>query len=38
MPTFYERFVDCAERWPDNVALERQRRPDAENSEEFELT
>lgn len=26
MPTFYDRFVACAERWPDNVALEIQRR------------
>jgi long-chain acyl-CoA synthetase len=25
MPTFYDRFVECAERWPDNVALELQR-------------
>lgn len=24
MPTFYERFVECAERWPDNIALEIQ--------------
>src|SRR5216684_3066203 len=20
MPTFYDRFVECAERWPDNIA------------------
>jgi long-chain acyl-CoA synthetase len=26
MPTFYELFCECAERWPDNVALEIQRR------------
>ncbi|HXM24109.1 MAG TPA: AMP-binding protein [Terriglobales bacterium] len=26
MPTFYELFRECAERWPDNVALEIQRR------------
>jgi long-chain acyl-CoA synthetase len=25
MPTFYDRFVECAERRPDNVALEIQR-------------
>jgi long-chain acyl-CoA synthetase len=25
MPTFYDRFVECAQRWPDNVALELQR-------------
>jgi long-chain acyl-CoA synthetase len=24
MPTFYDRFVDCAERWPQNVAVEVQ--------------
>ena len=24
MPTFYDRFVACAERWPNNVALELQ--------------
>ena len=26
MPTFYELFRECAERWPDNVALEIQLR------------
>src|ERR1700674_390110 len=26
MPTFYELFRECAESWPDNVALEIQRR------------
>ena len=26
MPTFYQLFRECAERWPDNVALEIQRR------------
>jgi long-chain acyl-CoA synthetase len=25
MPTFYNRFVECSERWPDNVALQVQR-------------
>jgi len=25
MPTFYDRFVECAELWPANVALETQR-------------
>ena len=25
MPTFYDRFIECAERWPDHVALEIQR-------------
>lgn len=24
MPTFYDRFVECAERWPENVAVEVQ--------------
>ena len=24
MPTFYDRFVECSERWPENVALELQ--------------
>src|SRR5580700_282664 len=26
MPTFYELFRECAQRWPDNVALEIQLR------------
>src|SRR5437899_12852433 len=26
MPTFYARFCECAERWPENVALEIQGR------------
>ncbi|MGA9040582.1 MAG: AMP-binding protein [Terriglobales bacterium] len=26
MPTFYDRFRECAEHWPGNVALEIQRR------------
>lgn len=26
MPTFYDRFVDCARKWPQNVALEIQTR------------
>jgi len=25
MPTFYDRFVECAERWPQNLAVEVQR-------------
>src|SRR6266851_3852211 len=24
MPTFYDRFVECAERWPENIAVEIQ--------------
>jgi long-chain acyl-CoA synthetase len=31
MPTFYERFVECAEHWPQNVALEIQRRDHVES-------
>ena len=32
MPTFYELFRQCAARWPDNVALEIQRRDRVESS------
>lgn len=31
MSTFYDRFRECAERWPDNVALEIQRGGRLEN-------
>jgi long-chain acyl-CoA synthetase len=31
MPTFYDRFVECAERWPQNLALEIQRRDRTES-------
>jgi long-chain acyl-CoA synthetase len=34
MPTFYERFVECAERWPKNVALEIQT-PDGSESHTY---
>jgi len=37
MPTFYDRFVECAERWPDNVALELQRRDHNESCTYAEL-
>jgi long-chain acyl-CoA synthetase len=37
MPTFYDRFVECAERWPDNVALEIQRRDHIESCTYAEL-
>jgi long-chain acyl-CoA synthetase len=30
MPTFYDRFLECAERWPGNVALELQRHDQLE--------
>ena len=28
MATFYDMFIQCAERWPENTALEIQRRDD----------
>ncbi len=31
MPTFYAHFVECVEHWPDNVALEIQRRERVES-------
>src|SRR5207248_3717584 len=31
MPTFYDRFVECAERWPQHIALEIQRRDGTES-------
>ncbi|HUA14118.1 MAG TPA: AMP-binding protein [Verrucomicrobiae bacterium] len=31
MPTFYDRFVECSERWPDNIALEIQRHDHLES-------
>ncbi len=31
MPTFYDRFVECVEHWPQNVALEIQRRDKVES-------
>lgn len=37
MPTFYDRFVDCAERWPNNVALEIQRHGHIESCTYAEL-
>lgn len=37
MATFYDRFVDCAERWPNNVALELQRRDHLESCTYSEL-
>src|SRR5580692_6850578 len=32
MPTFYELFRECATRWPDNIALEIQRRDRVESN------
>ena len=37
MPTFYDRFLECAERWPDNVALELQRHDHLESCTYGEL-
>jgi long-chain acyl-CoA synthetase len=37
MPTFYDRFVECAERWPNNVALQLQRREQLESCTYAEL-
>jgi long-chain acyl-CoA synthetase len=37
MPTFYDRFVECAERWPNNVALELQRHDHIESYTYSEL-
>jgi long-chain acyl-CoA synthetase len=37
MPTFYDRFGECAERWPDNVALEIQRHDRIESCTYAEL-
>ncbi len=31
MPTFYDRFVECVEHWPQNAALEIQRRDQVES-------
>ncbi len=37
MPTFYDRFVECAERWPNNVAIELQRHDHLESCTYSEL-
>jgi long-chain acyl-CoA synthetase len=37
MPTFYDRFVECVEHWPKNVALEIQRRERVESCTYAEL-
>ena len=34
MPTFYDRFVECAERWPQNIAIEIQT-PDGIESHSY---
>src|SRR5947207_12652111 len=37
MPTFYDRFVECAERWPQDVAVEIQRPEGVESHTYSEL-
>ena len=37
MPTFYDRFVECSQRWPNNVALEIQRHDHLESCTYTEL-
>jgi long-chain acyl-CoA synthetase len=37
MPTFYDRFLECAEHWPNNVALELQRHDHIESYTYTEL-
>ena len=37
MPTFYDRFVECSRRWPDNVAVELQRHDHIERCTYAEL-
>src|SRR5579863_514431 len=37
MPTFYDRFVECSERWPDNIALQIQRSDHLEGCTYAEL-
>ncbi len=37
MPTFYDRFAECAERWPQNIAVEIQRPEGIESYRYSEL-
>jgi len=37
MPTFYDRFVECSERWPDNISLAIQRHDHVESCTYSEL-
>jgi long-chain acyl-CoA synthetase len=37
MPTFYDRFIECAERWPNNIAVELQRHDQIESYTYAEL-
>src|SRR5580658_5130841 len=37
MPSFYDRFVECSERWPANIALQMQRHDRFESCSYTEL-
>ncbi len=37
MPSFYDRFVECSERWPENIALQIQRHDHLESCTYAEL-
>ena len=37
MPTFYDRFVECEQRWPNNIAVELQKRESVERHTYSEL-
>ena len=37
MPTFYDRFVDCEQRWPRNTAVEIQKRDSVDSHTYSEL-
>jgi long-chain acyl-CoA synthetase len=37
MPTFYDRFLECEERWPGNIAVELQRNDQVESYTYAEL-
>ena len=37
MPTFYDRFVECSQRWPDHIALQIQRHDRLESCTYAEL-
>jgi long-chain acyl-CoA synthetase len=37
MPSFYDRFVECSERWPENIALQMQRHDHLESCSYTEL-
>src|ERR1700684_2783237 len=37
MPTFYDRFLECEKRWPNNIALELQRHDQIESCTYAEL-